>query len=502
VRRRYGLLGSLCCGLAFAPLDRIGPAGIVVAVALAATVAIVLGERASLAGAALALVLTGWWWGSARLHTLDHSVLAARIGTAERTLVETTAPARPGPFDVRVSARVLRFGRLQVSEPVLLELPAGRAPPQGARLDVLGELVEPRGPSHGFDERTWLRHQGVHVVLRADRWHAVGRRGGLAGAGDALHRALAQAVGHGLRGRRRALVEGMVLGEDEGLGDGVKNAFRVSGLYHLLAVSGQNVAYVAGGALALAWLLGLPRLVGEAGALAGIAAYVLAVGLQPSVVRAGVAGGLTSLAWLTARRRDRWYALLLGALVLLSWNPYLILDAGFELSFAAVVSIFTLAPRLRRSLDGWPVPDLLAETVAISAACGLATAPVAWLQFHAVPLLTVPANALAAPAIAPLLWLAFAAALLSPLVPSAAAGLGFVNGWLAAYVAECAHVVAAVPGAQVRSGRGLAAVCAFALLAAAYAWRHGQRAEAGLPARRERPSEDRPRAPPPAHADR
>src|SRR4029077_17388176 len=98
--------------------------------------------------------------------------------------------------------------------------------------------------------------------------------------------------------------------------------FRASGLYHLLAVSGQNVALVAGGALAAAWLLGIPRWVRGLAALASIAAYVLAVGSQPSVVRAGIAGALGSFAWLTARPKDRWYFLLLGALALLAWNPY------------------------------------------------------------------------------------------------------------------------------------------------------------------------------------
>ena len=60
--------------------------------------------------------------------------------------------------------------------------------------------------------------------------------------------------------------------------------------------------------------LGLPRLLGEVGALVGIAAYVLAVGAQPSVIRAGVVGALGSLAWIAARQRDRWHFLLLAAL--------------------------------------------------------------------------------------------------------------------------------------------------------------------------------------------
>src|SRR5438067_2461226 len=90
-----------------------------------------------------------------------------------------------------------------------------------------------------------------------------GRRGGLAGIADALHRRLARVVGRGLHGERRAVVEGVVLGEDQGLSDNLRQSFRASGLYHLLAVSGQNVVLVAGGALLLVWLVGLPRVTGH-----------------------------------------------------------------------------------------------------------------------------------------------------------------------------------------------------------------------------------------------
>ena len=241
-----------------------------------------------------------------------------------------------------------------------------------------------------------------------------------------------------------------------------------------LAVSGQNVVLVAGGALALAWLLGLPRWLGQVGALAAIGGYVLAVGAQPSVVRAGVAGALVSLAWLAARPVDRWYFLLLGALVLIAWNPYSVLDPGFQLSFAAVVAIFVLVPRLARALEGYPLPGKLGGVLAVSIACGVATAPVLWLQFHAVPLLTVPANALAAPAMAPLLGLAFATALAGLVFAPAASALAWVNGWCAAYLAGCARVVGGLPGAQVRSGRSLAILLALTAPAAAYAWRRWQ----------------------------
>jgi competence protein ComEC len=210
---------------------------------------------------------------------------------------------------------------------------------------------------------------------------------------------------------------------------------------------------------------------GQLGALGAIAAYVLAVGTQPSVVRAGVSGALVSLAWLTARAADRWHFCLLGALVLLAWNPYTLLDPGFQLSFAAVVAIFVAVPYLLRVLEGYPLPGTLAGVVAVSTACGLATAPILWLQFHSLPLLTVPANALAAPAMPALLGLAFASALVAPVSPPAATAIAWLNGWCAAYLGACARVVGGLPGAQVRTTRGLVAVLAVAALAGAYAWR-------------------------------
>jgi len=282
-----------------------------------------------------------------------------------------------------------------------------------------------------------------------------------------------------------------VLGDEQGLSERLRRDFRASGLYHLLAVSGQNVALVATGALVLAWLLGIPRWLGQLGALASIGGYVLAVGAQPSVVRAGVAGALGSLAWLTARSTDRWYFLLLGAFALLAWNPYVLFDAGFQLSFAAVVAIFTLAPRLRERLEGYPLPRWLREAIAISTACGLATAPILWLQFHAIPLVAVPANAAVAPAVVPLLGLAMAAAVVHPLAPGVSAGLAQADGLCAAYLAACAKVFGRLPLAQIRSGWAAAALLLLAGGAWAYACRDG-RAESRLSDRRYRPAESEP----------
>jgi competence protein ComEC len=473
-RPPHCLVLSLCAGLAVANALRLPSLATVGCAAGLALAAVALDERGRLVVVVGALLLAGWWWGSLRLDGLDRSVLLPEVGRAERSLLVTTAPAKHAAFQLRQSAQMLRFGRLQARENVLLELPPGRAPPQGALLEVLGVLKRPRGASHGFDERTWLRRHGVHVVLKGDRWRRVGRRGGFAGAVDRLRGRIEESIAAGQRGERRALLLSVVLGEDQGLSPNLQQRFRASGLYHLLAVSGENIALVAGAALLLVWLAGLPRWLGHVAALAAIAAYVLAVGPQPSVLRAGVTGALCSLAWLAARQTDRWYFLLLGAAGLLAWNPYLIFDAGFQLSFGAVIAIFTLVPPLLRFLEGYPLPAWMRGVVAVSAACGVATAPIMWLQFHALSLVTVPANVVAGPAMVPLLGLALASVAIAPLAPGAAAACAWLNGWCVAYLALCARVMGGLPGAQIRSTRAAAVLAAGGLLAAAYAWRRWQ----------------------------
>jgi competence protein ComEC len=156
--------------------------------------------------------------------------------------------------------------------------------------------------------------------------------------------------------------------------------------------------------------------------------------------------------------------------VLLAWNPYTLFDPGFELSFAAVVAIFVFVAPLRRLLEGYPLPRFAVDAIAVSTACGVATAPVLWLQFHAIPLFAVPANVLAAPAVMPMLALALSGAVLAPIAPAGTSVAAWLNGWLAAYLATCARIVGSAPGAQIRSSHALLLVLAGTLLLAAYAW--------------------------------
>jgi competence protein ComEC len=456
------LLCTACAGLTLSVWLRL-PADVLLPAACAAATGALLGRdlrRLALAG--LALAILGLWWGALRETALEQSVLASHLGERAAARVVVTGPARRTQFALRAPAQVVRFGDEELRERVLLELPPGRAPPQGAILELRARPVEPRGPETGFDERAWLARQGIHVVLRGENPRVVGRRGGIGGVADRLHAHVEQTLARATAGERRAVLTGIVLGEEGGIDTSLRDAFRASGLTHLLAVSGQNVAITAIGVVWVARLAGIGRIAGEGLAILVVLAYALAVGWQPSVVRAAVAGILASLGWITARPRDRWHAMAVGALVLLAWTPTAGLDPGFQLSFAAVAAIFLAVPRVAGVPDAYPVPRGVWDVLVVAVACGLVTAPIVWLHFGSVALWTVPANLAAEPAMPPLIALSLAAAASEPVLPGVATSLAWLAGWCAAWIAFVARVVSGWPSAQIHSAVALTAVLALA----------------------------------------
>lgn len=454
------LVAAACLGIAAA--NWIAVSLVVTGVAVAGGLALVaaLDGVARLAAVAALVAVLGLGWGSLRMEALAGSSLVAEVGEVGRAELVTVAPARTSQYAIRVLAEVRSFRSERLRERALLVLPLGRSPPRGALLEATVRIAEPRAERSGFDERAWLARQAAHVVLHASSWREVGRRGGIGGLGDRLRERVEHAVGRGTDGVRRGVVLGVVLGEDEGLPREVQDDFRASGLYHLLAVSGQNVAFLAAGVYLLAWLVRLPRPARELSVLGVIGAYVLAVGWQPSVVRAAVAGGLASLAWLAARPSDRWHFLAVGALVLLLWMPTALLEPGFQLSFAAVAAIFVLVPRLGRRLEGYPLPRPVADALAVALACGLVTAPIVLVHFGEAPLYTVLANVVAFPAAPLVLGLGLLAAVVDPIAPSAAAALAALAGWAAAWLALVARIVASLPRAQIDAPAALAVAAA------------------------------------------
>ncbi|MEV4443494.1 ComEC/Rec2 family competence protein, partial [Streptomyces sp. NPDC049577] len=268
------------------------------------------------------------------------------------------------------------------------------------------------------------------------------------------------------------------------------DAFRATGLTHLLAVSGGNlgvllVLLIGPPALAaraerrgLAARLGVPlRLTAVLGGVL-VLGFVVVCRPEPSVLRAAACGLVTLLALGTGRRRALLPALAAAVLLLVLYDPWLARGYGFLLSVLATGALLTLAPRWSAALRRHGVPARVAEALAAAAAAQAVCAPVIAVLSARVSLVAVPCNLLAGPAVAPATVLGFAALVTAPFAPPLAAILARPAGWAASWVAAVARRGAELPGAEFAwpdgwtGGLLLAALTAVAVLAARRASRH------------------------------
>ncbi|MGI4875248.1 MAG: ComEC/Rec2 family competence protein [Janthinobacterium lividum] len=224
--------------------------------------------------------------------------------------------------------------------------------------------------------------------------------------------------------REYALGTALVLGFKDDIDHDTKQAYADTGTTHIMAVSGLQVGLLFAG---LQWLLvplGGPawrrRLLTAALGLGLIWSYAFLTGLSASVLRATVMFTLFILAKAWERQSSIFNTLSAAAFLLLLWNPYLLCDVGFQLSFGAVLSIVYLHPRIVRWLDvrnwvldrqrSWHGPvvrrlwqgsawlaDKAWQLTALSIAAQMATFPLGLYYFHQFPFSFLLSNLIAVP---------------------------------------------------------------------------------------------------------
>jgi len=392
--------------------------------------------------------LGGASWATARVADTAPAPVQ-RFGAVTGTVTITTLPATTARGTrMRVeAARMTGPGAPAVGTGLLLDLPRGVTPPQVGQVVRVSGSVAPasRDGSPGWWS-AWLRRQGISARLRSDGWQAAGWRGGVAGARDALRRFAQRHVAAGLGGDREAMVRGMALGGGDGLSEEASTSMRDAGLWHLLAVSGQNVAVIGIGVVAALGALGVARLRRVAMAGAAMLAYCLACDGGASVLRAGIMGAIGVAADLRGGHRAPWNALLVALAVMLAIDPLAIGDPGLQLSFAAVAGLFAVAPPVGEWLRGF-MPARAADLVAQSAGAGLATAPVLALGFGSISLVGLIANLVAVPVAGPVV----VAAMIGVAGDALWHPLGIALAWIASLGAGVilwvARAAAAIPGA-------------------------------------------------------
>ena len=264
---------------------------------------------------------------------------------------------------------------------------------------------------------------------------------------ERLRERLVRSVTARLPGDEGALITAMCLGLKQALPQRVSEAFRQSGLSHLLVVSGLHLSLVTGSVLWLLRRLRLSRRAAAAVAMPFVLLYMLLVGLSAPVLRAGV----MCLVWLAGRllfrRADGMNSLGLAAAMLLLGNPYMAVSPSFLLSFSATAGVLCLSPRLYAAVawepasSGWVARGAgriyRAVTGSLAACSGalIPLMPLLCIFFGGFPAVTPLANLLVALPSSGVLFAGWAGLLLC-----AVPGLGFLGEGVLTVAGFCARV--------------------------------------------------------------
>lgn len=267
----------------------------------------------------------------------------------------------------------------------------------GNRLLITGapQPIEPPKNPDGFDYRQLMRNKGIayqHFV-KAEQWQLLPYEPSFSLRRLALRiqkwadRALEQAMNSPMEA---GIASAIIIGLKDELDETLLRAYSATGIMHVLAVSGLHVGILF---IILGFVLKpLQNYPQGKYAFAGIVlivlwSYALITGLSPSVMRAVLMFSLLNVGQLLfGRRNSSFNTLALSAIILLTYDPLMLFQVGFQLSYAAVAGIMYFYPRFYRLWEPryW-LTDRIWQITCVSGAAQLATFPLGIYYFHQFP---------------------------------------------------------------------------------------------------------------------
>lgn len=343
----------------------------------------------------------------------------------------------------------------------LMALLPGRADWQyGDCLGLEGSPIIPP-ESEDFSYRGYLARQDIYTYLTYPRIRLVSHNAGSPILAT-IYRARAWAYAEIFQlypAPESALLSGILIGIDNDLPESLVRAYQDTGTAHVIAISGFNIAILAGLFSSLFGRI-FSRWWALVASVLAISVYTLMVGATPSVVRAAIMGSLSLLAAQLGRRNAGLNALLLSAGIMCLFNPHLPWDVSFQLSFGATAGLILYGDRFQSSFSSLlqrHLPAGIATRIAgpvgeyflLTLAAQLMTLPIILYHFQRLSLSALLANPLILPSQPAVMVVSGISVLAGAISHLLAQFLAWLAWPLAAYTNRMVELLAGIPGGVV-----------------------------------------------------
>lgn len=451
----------LACGAVLAAVLTPGeapalPALPIVALLLAAGVGAGLRRRAGLAAFLIGAGTVGLRATLPLLFTAASGVapLPTGSGAWPAQIVDVSSPAG---MEQRAMVRLTAPGAPDASWLAYAWLPRHPALLPGDRIDARGMLSAPPDDGSGFAD--FLASRGAVGTLKVHAFEMTGADPGFASTIEQLRWAVDGSLSRAIPEPEAGLAAGILIGLRERVSRAVADDFTITGLTHVVAISGWNIALVAGIVTALLRATGLRRRPRSALVIIAIVAYTVLAGAEASVIRAAAMGGVVIIARESGRPSGAAAALGVACWALLMAQPEMIGDIGLQLSLAATAGLLALGTHAEaavRRLTRGRAPRWFCESLGVSLAAQLTTLPLILLHFGRLSLISPLANLLVAPVVPLAMLGAAVGALLGPVLAAPLQIVAtpiLIAAWLPlAAMTRGAELLAKVPLANVELG--------------------------------------------------
>ena len=269
----------------------------------------------------------------------------------------------------------------------------------GDTVKVEGKLERPQMIGD-FEYGKYLSRFGIFSIINFAKITPVSSGGGnrFMSSIFAIKRGFEKRINRIFSEPHASFLAGLLTGSRRGIPDHLMDDFNTAGLTHIIAISGYNITIIISVITGL--LFWLPLKWRFAPSVLAIILFTIFVGAGPAVVRASIMGILGLIALQTNRIAHSRLAILWTLSAMLTWNPkYLWYDAGFQLSFLAVIGITELSEYLDRFTKKIPAFLGMRSAFKMTIAAQIFAVPLIVLLFGRFSLIAPAANILAAPAI-------------------------------------------------------------------------------------------------------
>lgn len=204
-------------------------------------------------------------------------------------------------------------------------------------------------------------------------------------------------INEALPGEEGKLLLAILLGDKENLSEDIQESFKTSNLSHMLAVSGAHVSYIV---IGLTYLLKnsiLGKRTGKIICIIFLIIFMAITNFTPSVTRACIMAILTLFSSIIYRKSDVYTNISVSALVTLIYNPYSLLDLGFQLSYGGTIGIIIFIKKIQEEKSNSKIINYIKQMALVSIYANIIIIPIMMYHFNNVSFTFIISNIMASP---------------------------------------------------------------------------------------------------------